>query len=89
MQRLEVYFYGHVQGVGFRYTTQDIAKDFPVTGFVQNESDGSVYLVAEGDRGILEQFLNAIMERMRDFVREHHTEWSAATNRWSEFYIKR
>ena len=29
-----VYFTGHVQGVGFRYTTLQVAKEFDVTGRV-------------------------------------------------------
>jgi acylphosphatase len=89
MQRIEVTFQGHVQGVGFRYTTLEIAKGFSVTGFVRNEPNGSVFLTAEGERETLEQLLTAILDRMHDFVRAHHVAWSPATNHWTRFQIER
>ena len=48
MERRQVRYSGHVQGVGFRYTAVSISRRHTVTGFVQNLSDGSVVLVAEG-----------------------------------------
>ncbi|GAB3202778.1 acylphosphatase [Pontibacter aydingkolensis] len=41
--------YGKVQGVFFRASTQEKAQALGLTGFVQNEDDGTVYLEAEGD----------------------------------------
>ena len=43
-----VYYTGKVQGVGFRATAVDIAKDYPVTGWVKNLPDGRVQLLVEG-----------------------------------------
>jgi acylphosphatase len=88
MQRLEVIFRGRVQGVGFRYSTRDIAKNYSVTGFVRNEPNGTVFLTAEGERTSLEEFLESVLERMRDFIHDHTVEWSPATNRWSQFQIE-
>jgi len=48
---------GHVQNVGFRHYTKLAAKDFNIKGLVRNESDGSVYIEAEGDATDLEQFI--------------------------------
>ena len=48
--RYDVTFTGHVQGVGFRWTTCRVAKRYDVNGWVRNESDGTVRCVAEGDR---------------------------------------
>lgn len=39
---------GRVQGVGFRYTALHEAQRLGVTGWVLNEPDGSVRLVAQG-----------------------------------------
>jgi len=47
--------YGKVQGVFFRASTQEKAQELGLTGFVQNENDGSVYLEAEGDPEALKQ----------------------------------
>ena len=39
---------GRVQGVGFRYTTQQKASRLGLTGWVRNERDGSVEIHCEG-----------------------------------------
>jgi acylphosphatase len=65
-----VFFSGRVQGVGFRYTATQVAKEFEVTGFVTNLDDGRVRLEAEGAEGELEKFVAALQERMHGFVRK-------------------
>ena len=39
---------GMVQGVGYRYFTQDAAEKLQVTGFVRNRRDGRVEVLAIG-----------------------------------------
>ena len=51
---------GRVQGVGFRYRTQQIAERFQVNGYVKNLADGSVELVAEGQDQEVEAFLQEV-----------------------------
>jgi acylphosphatase len=46
--RLEATVRGRVQGVGFRYFVVRRAMDLRIVGWVANDSDGSVVLVAEG-----------------------------------------
>lgn len=41
---------GRVQGVCFRMYAQDRARGLGLTGWVRNRPDGSVEIVAEGDR---------------------------------------
>jgi acylphosphatase len=50
--------YGKVQGVFFRASTQHRAETLGLTGFVQNEKDGSVYLEAEGEPDALQQLVH-------------------------------
>ncbi|MDK2977029.1 MAG: acylphosphatase [Candidatus Marinimicrobia bacterium] len=47
---------GRVQGVGFRWFTKRLADEFGVKGFVQNQYDGSVLVVAQGPPERLEFF---------------------------------
>jgi acylphosphatase len=44
---------GRVQGVGFRYFTQDVANREGLNGHVRNMPDGRVEIVAEGDEASL------------------------------------
>jgi acylphosphatase len=57
-----VIFEGRVQGVGFRYTTKDIAKGFDVCGTVKNLPEGTVELEVMGEREEVEAFLKEIAE---------------------------
>ena len=56
-------YHGRVQGVGFRATTVHLARGFAVTGYVRNQSDGTVEVAVEGDRGEVERFLASISSR--------------------------
>lgn len=69
MIRREVRYQGRVQGVGFRATCRDLAHNFVVAGWVRNEPDGSVYLVAEGESGEVMGFLREIEARLERFIR--------------------
>jgi acylphosphatase len=60
LQRIEVRYEGRVQGVGFRFTAVNFANDLDVTGYVKNEFDGSVFLVAEGKENQLMALLQAV-----------------------------
>lgn len=49
--------YGRVQGVGFRFTTVQLAKELDINGFVRNEGDGSVYVEASAKKEPMESFI--------------------------------
>jgi acylphosphatase len=66
--RKRVIYSGQVQGVGFRYTAQRLAGRFPVAGYVRNLPDGTVELVAEGEADWVEAFLEAVTERMSEYI---------------------
>ena len=48
MPRLELIVRGRVQGVAFRHYTCRQARQLGLTGWVRNQPDGSVRIVAEG-----------------------------------------
>ncbi|MGF1452505.1 MAG: acylphosphatase [Opitutales bacterium] len=66
----EVVYSGKVQGVGFRYTTYETAREFAVTGEVENLPDGRVRLLAQGEPAEVAAFRQALESRMSAFVRE-------------------
>ncbi len=47
-----------VQGVFFRTSTKEMADTLGIKGWVKNESDGSVLILAEGPADQLNQFLS-------------------------------
>jgi acylphosphatase len=47
---------GRVQGVGYRYFAETAARAEGLSGWVQNQPDGSVEVVAEGDRESVDRF---------------------------------
>ena len=59
-QRLEAVVRGRVQGVGFRYFVLREASHLGLDGWVANEPDGSVRLVAEGDREDLDRLAERV-----------------------------
>lgn len=54
--RLTLRIEGKVQGVGFRAFVLEYAEFYGVAGCAQNCSDGSVFIVAEGEPKALKQF---------------------------------
>lgn len=65
---------GRVQGVGFRYTTYQIAMDIGLTGTVKNEDDGSVTIEAVGTEEQLSQFIQKIKTPQNPFAKVSHIE---------------
>jgi acylphosphatase len=54
LARARIRVRGIVQGVGFRYFVRNTATSLGLDGEVRNRSDGTVEVVAEGERGLVE-----------------------------------
>ncbi len=48
--------HGRVQGVFYRKYAKDKARELNLTGFVKNETEGTVYFEVEGDNEKVEEF---------------------------------
>ncbi len=89
-RRLQVYYAGNVQGVGFRYTVKSLAAGFEVTGTVRNLPDGRVELVAEGAKEELSAFQQAIRESdLGHFIRKEDVAWQEPLGGLRGFEIAR
>ncbi len=86
--RLTVWFSGHVQGVGFRYTTVGVARRFRVTGYVRNLSDGRVEMVAEGEADQVRDFAAAVESEMSGYVGKMQSNESPPTGEYAEFGVR-
>jgi acylphosphatase len=69
-----IHYSGRVQGVGFRFTTQHLARGFDVAGQVRNLPDGRVEVVTEGEPAEIEGFLQAVRDAMGRFIRDESVE---------------
>lgn len=58
MKHYNITVTGTVQGVFFRDSTREKARELEVFGFVKNQKDGSVYIEVEGDDEQLKSFTN-------------------------------
>ena len=87
MIRRDVIYHGRVQGVGFRWTTNRFARDFAVSGTVENRSDGSVYMVVEGKKSEIDQFMEAIAIRMATNIESTSIQEGIAGNKLDEFRV--
>lgn len=62
LKRLSIIVKGRVQGVGFRYFTQDLARSLDLSGWARNLYDGSVELEVQGDASQLDLFIKDVRE---------------------------
>jgi acylphosphatase len=56
-RRIKVLVYGRVQGVGFRYFTQQEAQRLGLSGHATNLADGSVEVEAQGESDAVERLM--------------------------------
>ena len=83
-----VHYRGRVQGVGFRYTTREIASQFDVMGYVQNLPDGQVLVVAEGPKPELDAFFAQIQIEMSSYIRGANVVTAPPTAEFENFDVR-
>lgn len=87
-ERVDITVRGRVQGVAYRFYTQTRARTLGVTGWVRNNPDGSVRLVAEGKRSALEALVDwTARGPSQARVDGQQVCWSEAAGAWNDFNI--
>jgi acylphosphatase len=80
---------GQVQGVFFRYHTQQLAKRWGVNGWVRNLSDGRVEAVFEGERKDVEEMVKFCRRGPPSAaVADVELRWEQPKGEFSDFSIK-
>lgn len=85
----DVWYAGHVQGVGFRAQVLNLARGYDVTGYVQNLSDGRVYLHAEGVEDEVEAFAGQVLKSLDGHIRGTEVKAFAGLRTCRDFSIRR
>jgi acylphosphatase len=89
MKRVHVFYSGNVQGVGFRYTVQDIAVKLGVCGWVKNLEDGRVEIVAEAEEKNLNEFLDKILKGpLGRYIKDVGLTWEKPAKEFNDFDIR-
>ena len=88
-QRLRARVHGYVQGVGYRQFVARAARRLMLVGYVRNEDDGSVEVLAEGPRGALETLVRRLESGpLLSRVALVESTWESFTGAFSEFRIR-
>ncbi|MEW6299516.1 MAG: acylphosphatase [Thermodesulfobacteriota bacterium] len=89
MKRLHVIVRGRVQGVYFRASARDRARQLGLKGWVRNCPDGRVELVAEGEEERLVRLLTWCHGGPPGaVVTDLEVQWQDATGEFSGFVIR-
>lgn len=89
LTRLHATIEGRVQGVNFRYFVIQKAHGLGVQGWVRNRYDGSVEVLAEGQRSKLDNLLSALRQGPPSAIvtRVKH-KWQTSTGEFSDFQVR-
>ena len=85
---LSAHFSGHVQGVGFRYSTKQLANGFEVAGFVKNLVDGRVELEVEGVESECHRFVREVESELDSFIKDTDVRTGKRTRLYTQFGIR-
>ncbi len=89
IEELHAYVSGRVQGVGFRYFVVQKAHELALRGYARNDSDGSVEVLAQGPRPVLEHLLLYLRRGPSAAqVRDVRVTWGKVTEPVSGFHVR-
>ncbi|MDO8489579.1 MAG: acylphosphatase [Candidatus Omnitrophota bacterium] len=86
-KQLHLLYSGRVQGIGFRYTVQDIAGQQKVLGWVKNLDNDKVEVVAEAEEELLNNFLQQINQHFSRYIEDVSIKWQPANGQFRDFQI--
>ena len=86
-KQIHAYYSGRVQGVGFRFTVREIAREAGVSGWAKNLADGRVEIAAEAQEETLNNFLVKIKHCFPSHIQDVEIEWLAAGGVFKDFSI--
>lgn len=86
-KQVHLYYSGRVQGIGFRYTLQDIANYQNVWGWVKNLDDARVEVVAEAEEEALNNFLQQVNQHFSQNIKEVNIAWLPAGGEFRDFRV--
>lgn len=83
-----VVYEGRVQGVGFRYKVNELAREFPIQGYVKNLASGDVELQVQGEEDDVVSFLERVRYAMAPHVERMRVQEGAPVADQTGFEIR-
>ena len=88
-KRLSLTISGKVQGVSFRYYSQEKAQELDLLGWVRNNKNSTVTMVAEGEESNLKKLLNWCQSGPSAAqITGINSSWSSYQGQFSNFEVK-
>lgn len=88
-KRIVLKIFGRVQGVFYRVNTNNKALELSLTGFVKNEKDGTVKIIAEGEENNLKKLVNWCYQgSSSSTVLKIEKKWEEYKGEFNNFEIK-
>ncbi len=84
----QIEYRGDVQGVGFRFTAQEVASNFNVVGYVKNLPNGNVEVLVEGEETEIQRFIEALEIKMAYFIRGKNQSVGEGLGKFKGFNIR-
>ena len=88
LRQVCVYYSGHVQGVGFRFTAAGIARSHRALGFVRNLADGRVEFTVEGEKEDIKACLEELSREMGSYIRDEDVTWGECSGNFEDFSVR-
>jgi acylphosphatase len=80
-------FFGRVQGIGFRAAAEMLAVKYGIGGWVQNNDDGTVRLVIEGEKEKMNNFIDHLKRYFKNNI-DKIEEREESEHGFQEFIIR-
>jgi acylphosphatase len=88
MIELQAIVTGKVQGVMYRAYIQEAATNLELVGYVENQPDGTVLVVAQGNPDVLKEFVEYLYEGSSlSQVSSVAVDWGSVSKTYFEFSV--
>ena len=89
MIELQAVVVGKVQAVAYRVYVQEAATNLGLVGYIKNNSDGTVFVLAQGMPDVLKEFVEYLNEgSLLSKVESVGIDWRSVSGVYGEFSIR-
>jgi acylphosphatase len=90
VEEISLTLFGRVQGVNLRWMTKNYCDISGIKGYIMNKEDGTVFIVAQGEKNKLNSFLRWIQNNPGlSKIEEMNCKWKTPSMQFKEFSISR